>query len=95
MTNDARRLKHVAVSPEWIVELFKDGNEIRIDVTDGLPADAEFRRIEYNFDRDMYWVIVWSSEFDALEEGEEIPGTVVEFTEICDGLTSVAVEDDD
>lgn len=67
-----KRLVHIKVTPEVFVDWFKEGKG-HYEVVNGLPDDAEFRRLEYIGDHDVYWLIVWSSEFDELKEAEPIP----------------------
>lgn len=76
-----RRLKAVKLTGEFLTDLFREGNEINVEVVDGLPEDTEFRRMEYIDTYDHYWLIVWSSTFEPVDEASRIPKIDVEFKE--------------
>lgn len=72
------KVKKIPVTRHALADLFKERNHL-IEVTDGLPKDAEVVRIDYEHDRDTYYFIVESEQFDPVKEGEKIPETDVEF----------------
>lgn len=74
------KVKKIPVTRHALADLFKEKNHL-IEVTDGLPRDAEVVRIDYNSDRDIYYFIVESEEFELVKEGEQIPEKDIEFTE--------------
>lgn len=82
MTDDERRLAKIHVTGEFITDMFRDKNHITVVVEDGLPPDAEFRRIEWSGTYDFYELIVWSSEFDPVPEGGHIPEMYPTFKDI-------------
>lgn len=77
-----RRLKHIRLTGEFITSLFVEGNEIHQRVVEGLPEDAEFRRLEYYGSFDYYMLIVWSSEFEVVHEGAVIPEAQVSLKDV-------------
>lgn len=40
---------------------------------EGLPYDARFFSYHHDFITDRLWILVWSSEFDNIQEGEVFP----------------------
>jgi len=73
------KVAKIPVTRHALADLFKERDYL-IEITDGLPKDAEVVRIDYEHDRDTYYFIVESEEFDLVKEGEKIPEIDVEIT---------------
>lgn len=70
----ARRLKRLAVSPEAVVEVFRNGSRPSgLKVENGVPRDAKVVGHEHDHDLDRHWIILEDNSFDEIAEGQEIP----------------------
>lgn len=71
MVEVTRRRALVYVTPEVLTSYFKNGNAF--ECIDGLPDDAELLGSGYNPEYRRFFLEVYSSEFDKVDEGEQIP----------------------
>jgi len=72
------KVKKIPVTRQAFADFFKENDRL-IEVTDGIPEDAELVRIDYSSKRDIYYFIIESEQFEVVKEGDKIPETDVQF----------------
>ncbi len=73
MTARERRLRRLAFTPEFFVDLCKHGGEAVDVVQHRLPSDAQIVRCAYDLERDLVWVAIRSETFAVIPDGDIIP----------------------
>src|SRR4051812_14762643 len=71
--NLIRRVKRFAIAEPMLLQLFRQGNKIRLDVGAGFPDDGVIIRHYYDRSVHAYFVVVQSATFAEVEEGGLIP----------------------
>lgn len=77
-----RRRKLVPVSPDFLYEMFTQGNTIHAKCTRGLPNDARFIGISYDPQRDVYYLCFEAAEWEPVALGLMLPELNVQYTSI-------------
>lgn len=77
-----RRVKRFAIAELVLLDLFRQGNKIRLDVGAGFPDDGVIIRHYYDRSLHAYFVVVQSATFDEVEEGDPIPFGYITVTQI-------------
>ncbi|AGM11390.1 hypothetical protein M199_gp276 [Halogranum tailed virus 1] len=75
-----RRLKRVEVSKTFLADMLKSRRACETD----LPEDAQFIELFPDFERDTYWLVLHSEEWDIVPEGGKIPRLEITVTEYED-----------
>ena len=61
------------VSPQFWIESLK-GEEMHVKIKNSLPDDVKYIETRYDYDRDMFYIVCESKEFeDVTEDGREMP----------------------
>lgn len=76
MRTEARRVRRVVLEPSYFIDLLCG----RANITNGLPKDARLAGGFVDQETGCYTVIIESSEFDEVDEGEVIPEYEIELT---------------
>jgi hypothetical protein len=74
-----RRIRTVAISPQVLVAMCKQGNHIDATCIEGLPADAELYVAEYDFNRQLVLLHATSMTFEPCPTGQDYPEQTVTF----------------
>lgn len=73
MNEQARRRKAVPISPQLLYDLFTKGKPRYIQCIEGLPDNARFIGEHYDVQRDVYYLVFESDEWDAIPFGQQLP----------------------
>jgi hypothetical protein len=79
-----RKYKRIEVSADFLADMFKD-QDYRCETT--MPEDAEFVRMYPDIQRDTYWIVLWSDEWEVVPEGGKIPQFSITVTEYDENST--------
>lgn len=60
------RIRRLAITPDAIIGMAMTYHK-------GIPRDAKPKSVFYDFHTDAFWIMVSSSEFDEVVEGDVIP----------------------
>lgn len=77
--NGHLRAKVVWITPELIQEFLTVGNQIRVEVIEGLPEGAVYQRAYYDEFRGVIGLIFYHPDFELAEEGTDIKQVEVTF----------------
>ena len=69
----SRRYKRIAMTPEFFVEMIRDGDHAYSIIKDGVPADAKIVRCGYDNLSNQIYVFIEHESFDQVTEGEIVP----------------------
>lgn len=68
-----RRLQRIAVSPEFLVEVMKNGLDRVVIVGNPLPPDARYLYATFEPMAAAVWLFVESTTFAEIGDGERVP----------------------
>ena len=78
-----RRRKLVPVSSVFIMQqAWNTGTVVHAKCTEGLPADASFIGLTYDFQRDIYYFCYQSAEWEEIPDGTMLPTFSPTFTNL-------------
>jgi hypothetical protein len=69
----SRRVKILAISGNVLEELWRTGNKIQAEVTEGLPEDAKLLGINYRADSGVAALVFESKKFNKVAVGDIPP----------------------
>ena len=64
------KFKKVSISPELLFNMFTEGNKIRVDIINGIPKTAKYKKAEYDAYLRAFSIIFEDESFEEVKDSQ-------------------------